>query len=42
MKNLLIAIVAASAGVVLGADDICGAPLVQARAEIIWTKPLCK
>ena len=26
----------------LGADEICGAPRVQARAEIIWTKALCK
>ena len=42
MKNLLIAIVAASAGVVLGANEICGAPRVQTRAEIIWTKALCK
>ena len=26
----------------LGADEICGALRVQARAEIIWTRPLCK
>lgn len=25
-----------------GADEICGAPRQQARAEIIWTKSLCK
>ena len=42
MRKVLFAILAVSAGVVLGADEICGAPRVQARAEIIWTKPLCK
>ena len=41
MKRALIAILAVSTGVVLGADEICGAPRVQARAEIIWTKALC-
>ena len=25
-----------------GADEICAAPRLQERAEIIWTKPLCK
>ena len=42
MKHLLFAILLVSAGVALGADEICGAPRVQARAEIIWTKALCK
>ena len=42
MKNILFAILLVSAGVALGADEICGAPRVQARAEIIWTKALCK
>jgi len=26
----------------VGADEICGAPRVQARAEILCTKPVCK
>ena len=42
MKKVLFAILAVSVGVVLGADEICGAPRVQARAEIVWTKALCK
>ena len=25
-----------------GKDELCGAPRRQARAEIIWTRPLCK
>ena len=37
MREVLVAILAVSAGVVLSADEICGAPRVQARAEIIWT-----
>ena len=42
MKKVLITILVVSAGVAPGADEICGAPRTQARAEIIWTKPLCK
>ena len=29
-------------GSALGADEICGAARVQTRAEILWTKVLCK
>ena len=43
MKRLVLVLLScALAGAVFGADEICGAPRVQARAEIIWTKPLCK
>ena len=42
MKTVMIALMASSAGVALASDEICGAPRLQARAEILWTKPLCK
>ena len=42
MKNVLMAVLAASADIAMGSDEICGAPQRQARAEILWTKPLCK
>ena len=43
MKKLCFVLIScALVGIAPGADEICGAPRVQARAEIIWTKPICK
>ena len=43
MKRIaILSIICALIGALPAADDICGAPRVQARAEIIWTKALCK
>ena len=42
MRKLCAAAFSVLVASVAGADEICGAPRVQARAEIIWTKPLCK
>ncbi len=43
MRKLVLCIFAcAVAHVACGADEICGAPRVQERAEILWTKSLCK
>ena len=41
-RSTLVLISCALAGIASGADEICGAPRVQARAEIVWTKALCK
>ena len=41
-SSVLVLISCALAGIASGADEICGAPRVQARAEIVWTKALCK
>ncbi len=38
-RRTLVLLSCALAGAVSGADEICGAPRVQTRAEIIWTKP---
>ena len=41
-RTILLSLAMFAACVVAGADEICGAQRVQARAEIIWTKPVCK
>ena len=43
MKKLFcLSLICALAGIAPAAEEICGAPRLQARAEIIWTKALCK
>jgi len=41
-RKVLCAVAAAVIASMAIADEICGAPRVQARAELIWTKALCK
>jgi hypothetical protein len=41
-KMVLFSLACALVCAASAADEICGAPRVQARAEIIWTKALCK
>lgn len=41
-RAVICSLLCAAGGAVPGTDEICGAPRVQARAEIIWTKVLCK
>ncbi len=41
-KMVLFSLACAVVCAASAADEICGAPRVQARAEIIWTKALCK
>ena len=43
MKRLvLLSLACAVACAASAADEVCGAPRVQARSEIIWPKALCK
>lgn len=41
-RTILLSLAMFAACVAADADEICGAQRVQARAEIIWTKPVCK
>ena len=41
-KTILAAALCAAALNAVASDEICGAPRLQERAEILWTRPLCK